>query len=248
MTRTLVISDIHGCIAELHALLRQMAYRPDADRLLLLGDFVDRGPDSRGVVEEVMRLVRGGAEALRGNHDQRFVDLMLGRPENMEKFVKHGGLQTLQSYGADDLPAGPADPSLADKLGRAASRIRSAWEGHLAFLDSLPYYAEDDRHIYVHAGLHPEYTPWHEQPLREFLLIREAFLPHPVTAGRTVVFGHTKTVDIHGTPDIWFAGDKIGIDGGCPFGFRLNGLEITENGDYAAHHVPSATRWVLQAD
>ncbi|AEI38968.1 metallophosphoesterase [Paenibacillus mucilaginosus] len=246
MTRTLVISDIHGCITELQALLRQMAYRPDADRLLLLGDYVDRGPDSRAVVEEVMRLVRGGAEALRGNHDQRFVDLMLGRPEHADKFVKHGGLQTLQSYGITELPEGPADPLLAEKLGAAAEAVRSRFGDHLAFLDSLPHYAEDDRHIYAHAGLHPQYTPWHEQPLREFLLVREAFLPHPVTADRTVVFGHTKTVDIHGTPEVWFAGDKIGIDGGCPFGFRLNGLEITESGAYAVHHVLSSCRWVLK--
>jgi serine/threonine protein phosphatase 1 len=74
--RLLAISDIHGCCSEFIALLKRAAYNPLLDQLILLGDYVDRGPDSFQVVELVIQLVNEGAIALRGNHDDYFVKMV----------------------------------------------------------------------------------------------------------------------------------------------------------------------------
>ncbi len=218
MMRTIVISDIHGCFQPFANLLNEVNYKRHKDRLILLGDYVDRGYDSCQVVEEVMRLVtEDGAIALQGNHDERFVEVVKGRdPAAADKFMLHGGRQTIESY------AGP-DASL-DQFRHA---VTSRYAHHLSFLEELPYYYEDEHFIYVHAGVHPAYANnWKEQPKRDFLYLKEPFLSRPAAAGKTVVFGHSRTSELHGKPDVWFGDGKIGIDGGCAYGQRLNALVI----------------------
>ncbi|MBD2868300.1 metallophosphoesterase [Paenibacillus arenilitoris] len=234
MKRTLAISDIHGCYTAFNDLLARMNYKPGEDQLVLLGDFVDRGPRSREVVEQVIRLVRDdGAIAIQGNHDERLVDVMLERSEQaLLKFSGHGGRQTAESY------AGIRQGAVQHVIERAKAVIHERYPHHLTFLDGLPYYYEDDHFIYVHAGLNPNYSNWREQPSRDFLYMKEPFLSRPTSVDKTVVFGHTKTIDIHGKPDIWFGDGKIGIDGGCASGHQLNGLEITGPGRFRTYAVP----------
>jgi serine/threonine protein phosphatase 1 len=229
LTRTLVISDIHGCYDTFVALLKKIKFSPKTDRLLLLGDYVDRGNQSKEVLEYVMRMVGSGeAIALRGNHDQRFLELVIQNHSLHDlKFLEHGGVQTINSYcGTKYTLADLQDTSIMEK---AKVFIRKSYKAHLLFLDSLPLYDEDSDHIYVHAGLNPFYYNWREQPEKDFIWIRDAFVKHPTIVAKTVVFGHTKTIDIHGSADIWFGGDKIGIDGGCAYGLQLNCLEIVLN-------------------
>lgn len=233
MTRTIMISDIHGCVAELNRLLEVLDYRPDEDKLLLLGDYVDRGPDSKGTVERVMELVRRyNAVALRGNHDQRLVDLV--KTEDAEvrhKFLEHGGIQTLRSY------CGREWTGLTDEaLKHAVDEIRAYYTDHIDFLADLPLYSEDDRHIFVHAGLNPDYDDWKQQPDRDFMYIKEAFIRSSRAYGKMVVFGHTRTSDIHGSPNVWFGEGKIGIDGGCAYRMQLNAL-VYQDGSYASERV-----------
>jgi serine/threonine protein phosphatase 1 len=98
--RTLVISDIHGCYEKWIKLLKKINFNPKEDRLILLGDYLDRGDQSRQVIEETMRMVHAGeAIALRGNHDQQFIDWITTTHKYQDmKFIKHGGLQTINSY------------------------------------------------------------------------------------------------------------------------------------------------------
>ena len=119
----------------------------------------------------------------------------------------------------------------------AIKYIRDQYKPHIQFLDNLPFYHEDTANIYVHAGLNPHYTNWKEQPEKDFIWIRELFTKQPTVVDKMVVFGHSKTIDIHGSADIWFGKDKIGIDGGCAYGLKLNGLEISENNEYTAYSV-----------
>lgn len=218
--RTIVISDIHGCFDQLNRLLLQIEYRSAQDRLLLLGDYVDRGPNSREVVDQVMDLVRNhGAIALRGNHDQRLFDLASGDAAAVrEKFLAHGGMQTLQSY------AGLADDFDDEAWERAVDAIRTRYPHHLEFLGHLPLFAEDRDHIYVHAGLNPRCDDWKTQSAHDFMNIKDEFIRARFSLGKKVIFGHTRTADIHGSPEIWFDEDKIGIDGGCAYGMQLNAL------------------------
>lgn len=235
MKRTLVVSDIHGCVDEFKQLLVKVNFNAEEDQLVLLGDYVDRGPDSRGAVECVMSLVREkGAIALKGNHDQRFVDV-LGEvdPLTEMKFFEHGGIQTFQSFcGSDNLD-----------LKQSKERILGTCRDHIDFLNSLPLFHEDEGHIYVHAGLNPTYTDWKTQPERDFLWIRAPFVQQRTVVKKTVVFGHTPAKDIHGKADVWFDRDKIGIDGGCAYGFQINCLEIKGNNQYTTHSVVSKGSW-----
>lgn len=226
--RTLIISDIHGCRRELDALLERMAYDPVSDRLILLGDLVDKGPDSMETVERAMQLCRDhGAIVIQGNHDERLAALVRGDdPTVASKFLEHGGIATMASYAGSE-----CDPHDLDAFRR---RMESRFAHHLDFLAGLPLYEEDEDHIFVHAGLNPAYADWREQPRRDFLYIKEPFYAYPTRTTKTVVFGHTRATDLHGSPDIWFAADKIGIDGGCAYGRQLNGLEIRRGSGYRA--------------
>lgn len=236
MKRKLVISDIHGCYEAWLSLLEKVDYDKERDQLLILGDYVDRGPNSREVVEHLIYLHDvHGAVVLKGNHDQRLVDLMRFKDEAViRKFLSHGGRATVKSYLQTDL----SDQELTTQtVHEMIAAISKHYEYHIAFLNSLPYYAEDRHHIYVHAGLNPEYPDWKKQPQREFMYIKEPFLSKPTVVGKTVIFGHTQAEDIHGSPDVWFGEGKIGIDGGCAFGQQLNALEIDTSGHYRTYKV-----------
>ncbi|MNI08041.1 Serine/threonine-protein phosphatase 1 [compost metagenome] len=233
LRRTLVISDIHGCFDEFNTLLGLIHFNPHEDLLILLGDFVDRGTRSKEVVEKALQLVQAGhGIALRGNHDQRFVDVMTSEDETARtKFFQHGGLPTLESYcGA--LLDGKSDE---DKLQVGIEYVNKHYNHHISFLKNLPLYYEDQAHIYVHAGLNPSVTRWKEQSEHDFMYIKEPFFNFPTVVDKKVVFGHTNVIDIHGKSDVWFGNDKIGVDGGCAFGHQLNGLEISGEGNYITH-------------
>lgn len=237
MTRTLMISDIHGCIAPLNRLLKEIEFDSSSDQLVLLGDYVDRGPKSREVVERVMELVQDyGAVALRGNHDQRLVDLILTEDAHVQaKFMEHGGLQTLHSY-CDFI----AENMNVERLLQARSHIRTHYEHHIDFLNRLPYYYEDENHICVHAGLNPQYMNWKDQPVLDFMYIKSEFIRAKTKVNKKVIFGHTRAMEIHGVSDIWFQEDKIGIDGGCAYGMQLNCL-IYEEGHYSTQAIKNKT-------
>lgn len=233
MTRTIMISDIHGCIEQLNSLLDLVEFSSSRDQLILLGDYVDRGPKSRETMDKVIDLVANHrALALRGNHDQRLVDLIRRNDTQIQtRFVEHGGLQTVQSY-CEYI----GDEISNEQLQDARLYIEQHYHAHIEFLDSLPLYHEDEYHIYVHAGLNPHYLNWREQPAYDFMYIKNEFIRSKTRVDKKVVFGHTRAVEIHGSSDIWFQEDKIGIDGGCAYGLQLNAL-IYEAGSYVAREI-----------
>jgi serine/threonine protein phosphatase 1 len=166
--RTLAIGDIHGCSVAFDTLLQQVAPQPD-DLLITLGDYVDRGPDSRGVLDRLCRLRRHHRlVALRGNHDQMMVEVRNGwLPESEWRLC--GGGTTLLSYGSlDDVP-----------------------DAHWQFLQQhCVNYHETDRHFFVHATVEPD-LPLAAQA--EWLLLWEKLSdPRPHVSGKVMVCGHTR--------------------------------------------------------
>ncbi|MNN07784.1 Serine/threonine-protein phosphatase 1 [compost metagenome] len=237
--RKLVISDIHGCYDELSKLLNKVKYIPSEDQLILLGDYCDRGPKSKEVIEQVRRLVQqGNVIALRGNHDQLFIDAM----ENNENaiWMENGGLSTIKSYvGKDWFKTGFNYP----EYNKAKAFIKMYYQHHIDFLKSLPLYAEDDRHLFAHAGIDPAYSgDLQSHPDNIFLWGTKQFLSSDHLLNKTIVFGHIPTIRIQESADIWFGNNKIGMDGGCYFGYQLNCLEIKHN-RYKSYDIQKNKSW-----
>jgi serine/threonine protein phosphatase 1 len=186
-TLTYVVGDIHGRLDLLKVALGKIERHAvgRSGRLIFLGDYVDRGPDSRGVVELLMTLERDEfATCLKGNHE----DLMLRAlndpaPQAMRRWRDAGGGQTLASYGVreGEDPRGPIPRE------------------HLRWIAGLPLTTSDRRRIYVHAGLLPR-TPFHRQTEEACLWIRERFLRAKARDFDThIVHGHTPLWE--GKPD-----------------------------------------------
>jgi len=214
--RTLVVGDIHGKLALLARLLEEMDYRPGDDRLILIGDLVDRGEDSRGVVSRAIELKREAPArvvVIRGNHEAMML-AALAHPESeqAELWYYNGGIETLQSYMDED---GNFDVP----------------EEHWDFLASLPTWYEDEHAIYVHASLpegengdflHPREAP--ESPELYWARNRHFFAEYK---GKTVVFGHTITGMVFGQKEkVWIRDALIGIDTGAYLTGVLSAIEL----------------------
>ncbi len=172
--RYLAIGDIHGYSDVLSRLLRLVDVKPE-DWIITLGDYVDRGPDSRGVLDQLIALHRRGRLiALRGNHDTMMLEAR-NDPELLEEWIHCGGNATLASYSSA-------------VLGESLMEVPRE---HWAFLedDCLDWY-EIDTHFFVHANADPDLA-LEEQPL--YLLHWEPlFDARPHCSGKIMICGHTK--------------------------------------------------------
>ena len=199
------IGDIHGCLEKLVRLLDRLHYDPAADRLIFLGDYIDRGPDSRGVLALLLRLQRENPANifLLGNHEDNFLTYLHAcmTAEGTgywlkEPFFAGGGMATLRSYYPQ--MRDPYDERLA----------ASVPPEHVAFLANLQLYWTNAAYIAVHAGVRPGIS-LERQHANDLLRIRGPFLSTPHGLGKWVVFGHTPF------PDVRRDEDKIGIDTGA---------------------------------
>ncbi|MBI3911107.1 MAG: serine/threonine protein phosphatase [Armatimonadetes bacterium] len=223
--RTFVIGDIHGAARALRQLLPQLRARAAVgDTLVFIGDYIDRGPDSRGVVDLVMKAPThwpGPVVCLKGNHEALLLAALAGDPSATEIWRENGGLQTLTSYGAKPFER------------RWQRRFPPE---HLEFLRGLRLWYEDEHAYYVHAGFRPEIPP-EQTPEDDLLWIRGEFILSPYNWGKPVVFGHTPQFEDSGGPfpDLsqmrWrplVRPEKIGVDTGCAYGGPLTALVLPE--------------------
>ncbi len=173
MSRTLAIGDIHGSLAALKRMIEVVPIRDD-DFLITLGDYVDRGPDSKGVLDWLIERHRGSRMvSLRGNHDVMFAAAPYNSQER-DIWISVGGVQTLMSYGQDGVIATLDDVPYE----------------HFNFIDDdcVKYY-ETEQHIFVHATVDPK-KPLSEQS-DETLYWSKLKDLGPHCSGKTVICGHT---------------------------------------------------------
>jgi serine/threonine protein phosphatase 1 len=205
--RTIAIGDVHGCSRALGALLATIQPRPD-DLIVPLGDYVNRGPDSRGVLDRLIVLERRcNLVPLLGNHDQKLLAAMAGENGALFDWLDMGGVATLSSYGAQRVTA-------AD-----LARIPAE---HIAFLERCREYYETDTHIFVHAQYEPDLA-MEDQP--NYLLRWESLrqgTPGPHASGKTVIAGHTAQK----TGEILDLGHLVCIDTYCYGGGWLTALDV----------------------
>ncbi len=219
------VGDIHGrldLLADLLGLIEldAQASRP-ADRrtLVFLGDYVDRGPDSRGVVERLIAEVPQGFDVhfLKGNHEAMLLDF-LDDAWRLEHWLMNGGEETMRSYGVDT-------ERLA-QMGGPAGAWRQAFaealpEAHLRFFRDLQLSVSFGDYLFVHAGLRPG-VPLAAQSEADLIWIRGPFLSHADPFDKIVVHGHTPGEQ----PEI--RANRIGIDTGAVFSGRLTALRLED--------------------
>lgn len=132
LMRKFAISDIHGHLVTFKALLQQLDFSRE-DELFLLGDFIDRGPDSKGVIDHVEHLKASGyrVQCLRGNHEQMAIDAPTDLTTR-NAWLRYGGRETCDSFGTRDF---------------------SVPDDYLAWMSGLPFYLQTDGYLFVHAGI-----------------------------------------------------------------------------------------------
>lgn len=201
MPKYIAIGDIHGLLHPLNDLLGLL---PDTGTLVFLGDYIDRGPESKEVIERLLAL-RQARECvfLRGNHEQMALDALDDFEERQNWFC-NGGLETMRSYndsGGIILPA------------------------HLDFMRETPFSHEAEEYIFVHAGMKPGLAPA-ENDKMDLIWIREKFLRSSYDWGKKVIHGHSPTFELDFTPEA--RPNRINIDTGSCFGGQLTAVLLPE--------------------
>ena len=185
--RLIAIGDIHGEIEKLNSLLNKLNLQA-GDKVIFLGDYIDRGLNSKAVIERVLDLSKKiECVFLKGNHEDMLLKTKITQSQDdIEHWLLSGGISTYDNYG--DYPA--------------------IFNTHGKFLDSLKLYHIEQNYMFVHAGINPK-KELSEQTKDDLLWIREEFLDNSHNLPYKIIFGHTPFIE----PLI--LNDKIGIDTGC---------------------------------
>ena len=217
------IGDVHGCLPQLLEIERQIeadATGVEGEKwIVMLGDYVDRGPQSAQVLDHLLQPAPPGFErfCLMGNHEQMMLDF-LDDPLTNAYWLEQGGLETLQSYGRHSKAAS----------GRGESGLPGVRQqipaDHLRFLDELAVGLSLPGWIFVHAGIRPGRT-LAEQTDEDLLWIREPFLSGRLVGAPRVVHGHTPSPEPEVTPY------RVCLDTQCFFTGRLTAARITQDGE-----------------
>jgi len=170
--KTYAIGDIHGCLSSLERLLEAVPYNND-DRIVFLGDYIDRGPDSKGVIDHVLHLMATRhVTILRGNHEVMMLEARKNSQDARFWFT-FGGFETLISYGLES----------------ADDWISGIPSSHWDFLEQTIYHYETDQHIYVHGAVSDQVSMEDQDPYDMIWGRCHDMMPH--RSGKKVICGHT---------------------------------------------------------
>ncbi|MEM9571897.1 MAG: metallophosphoesterase family protein [Pseudomonadota bacterium] len=208
--RVYAVGDIHGCLTETKELLQKIKtdddYRSPAETFLVfLGDLVDRGPDSRGVIEFLKSPPFDFAKPLfvMGNHEEMMVRGLMGEAELLPDWLEYGGYACAESYGVPRSQLIGQEPAAMQHILRSAIP-----KSHVIFLSSFLESVQFGDFLFTHAGIQPG-VPIEQQNARELRWIRKPFLDFKGDHGVIVVHGHTITDEVE------LRSNRIGLDTGA---------------------------------
>jgi len=214
--RIFAIGDIHGTYRKLCALLERLPYRPGKDRLVFLGDYINRGSGSAKVLKLLCKLKKQDPQiiTLLGNHEHLLLEYQSSGDPALLPFLRAMGLDsTISSYG--------------DGLNFNLQNFGFMPKDHRQFLNDLLPYWENDHYIFVHAGLAPN-LPLEKNDLATLCEGRDSFLALDHDFGKKVIFGHTPF-------ELPFVtSTKICIDTGAVYGNLLTAIELPGENFYHA--------------
>lgn len=210
--RLFVIGDIHGSLSELEVLLKFLTgdqQLSQQDQVIFIGDYIDRGPDSRQVVDRLLQLKQQfpATAFLRGNHEDMLLSYLGMDGDGADFYLQNGGKETFKSYGTN------GEAPLTQILANIPPE-------HIEFYKNLEYGLQLGEFIFVHAGIDPGKT-LELQSKKDVLWIRHAFTQSDHDLQKIVVFGHTPFEEIFF--DLPY---KLGIDTGLVYGNKLTCLEL----------------------
>ncbi|WP_071131623.1 metallophosphoesterase family protein [Enterococcus timonensis] len=219
-----VISDVHGCYDLMEQALEK--FDPATMQLVLIGDLMDRGPDSKKTWRKALELVeKYGAIYLKGNHEDILENFLQNPADRLDNYLRNGGEVTMESF---------MHPGVLGEY--SIEELAVLWQNYypqlLPSLQNRPYYYEFGDFIFVHAGVDLTLNNWKETSLHDLIWIREPFHLGKNNTGKTIVFGHTITPHLHGdnqTTNLWQSDHKIGIDGGAVYGGTMHGVLFSKD-------------------
>ena len=219
--RVYAVGDIHGCADLLDDLIEQIDAddneRGPADTtVIFLGDIVDRGPASAGVIDRLMAFsaARANVRFILGNHEEIFLGALEGEPKALRLFCRIGGRETVLSYGMD--PAEYERLDYEELVHRLEHLVPAA---HKRFLERFEDMVIIGDYAFVHAGVRPG-LPLETQRSSDLRWIRDPFLDHRSPLDKMIVHGHTVTEAVESKAH------RIGIDTGAYATGRLTALGL----------------------
>jgi len=209
--RLFAIGDIHGCFDALKNLIEHKIILSKNDKLILLGDYIDRGIQSKEVVDYIITLIEKGYDIipLMGNHESILLEV-LENEEYLSKWIRNGGTETMNSFGITSL--------------------KQLNNRYVLFFKVLKLYYSIDNFLFVHAG----FNDTCQNPFSDFyemLWSRNQIYLHPLLRNKTIIHGHTPITETHCQQLVNERVQTISIDTGCVYsnrpGFgRLTALEV----------------------
>ena len=218
--RLYVIGDVHGCIGLLKSMhdkiMREIERdRVDDWRIILVGDYCDRGPDVRSTLDYLIAICAHEKRIipLMGNHDQDFLEF-LKRPRSNGLFARYGGNETSASYGVELDTRTPGALKLCHE-----SLVRAVPAAHRDFLSSLPLTIEFGDFFICHAGIRPN-VPFDQQDPVDLVWIRSDFLDYPGLHPKVIVHGHTPCRTAEVMPN------RVNVDTAAVWSGKLTALVV----------------------
>jgi len=225
------IGDIHGCLNELTALHKKILthdkFDAKNDSLIYLGDYIDRGKNSKEVINQILKLKNNKINTinLMGNHDEFMIDFLFNKKNDIKNWINFGLDQTIRSYGIEivEFIKDGFEDSIIDRLRNTL--LEKMDEEHINFFKNLELSFTTEKYLFVHAGVDPK-KKLEDQTKQDFLWSRSNdFFNKDFKTDKIIVHGHTPEIEIVSHPY------RINIDTGCYFSGKLSCVCLNDDSD-----------------